>query len=158
VCVPGHVLQHLAHNHCTTAAARFRGRPTSPVGRWPRTPPGMGHAGGHPLGLSSSSFRGEEGCSTWSREDNSGHRTLGGTQPACPRHPSASEALPRRLPALPLTKESAGRPRPPGPRAAHLPAAKGSRACPAVLFLIRAVLAPDALPDPAPPGGWGQLP
>lgn len=165
----GHVLLHLAYNHCTTAAPRPRGRPgppnfsrgpaaTHPAARW-----GMP---GDTWGFSSRSF-GRGAAQPGGGGENTGrHQNEEDAVPvpSPPESPGASDTASQGRPTdAPARRRGARRPSRPRPAPAgpvsSPPAGRagGARACPTALFLIRAELAsgPPRPLDPRAPGAAG---
>lgn len=128
------------HRRGPTSPGPPRAAPRLPRagGRAPRRE--IGHAGGDTRDFSSRSF-GRGGCPTCGRGQG-GHRNTGRVQSLSPhplrrppREPGPWGTPPPkggRHTRPPWDWRPAGRPRPsrPGPRAAHLPAARGARTCP----------------------------
>ena len=139
-----------------------RARPTSPEGRRPRTLPRDGACQGTPGAFPSEASGG--GLPDLRERTRAVTQTWGGCSP----RPPPPESLGLRTPPLKggqvarppaWGSQAALAPPRPGPRAAHLPAARGgARACPAALFLIRAELASGPSPPARPPRPGGRSP
>lgn len=119
----------------------------------------LGHAGGA-LGTSPPEASGGGLPNLWERTGRSPKH--GETAVSSLRRPRAwawDTASQRRRTRPPQGKRPAGRPRPsrPGPRAAHLPAARGARTCPPLCSSSGPSSPRDPSPPARPPAPQGSL-
>lgn len=113
-----------------------RGRPASPEGRWPCTPPRVGASRGTPGAFRpEASGRGLPNLGEWGQERSPKPQQGRSPHPSYPKTPGAADTATQGLWISPPAARRPGRrapPRPaplrPGPRAAHLPAALGAHA------------------------------